>query len=220
MALNDNPVPGSITEAKGCAIPGHHIALEILMGTATNDVLQTEGRQGRATWHRVKKLLCRQRARFRCKRLAGWEIHTLELLSWPLSQPQRKGCSLWVHPLLTCITDSSEELLPQGCAGQHAQWLLPRDVGLTRGDSWVLCNNCLPFHTPSRAPEPVTGQTSAGLCQGLNKSQAAVSSKVSLQLYAKMWMQVCSMLLLKSTLTHFSGGRKSSQNQSKTKKER
>lgn len=36
----------------------------------------------------------------------------------------------------------------------------------------------------------MTGQTSADLCQGLNKSKAAVSTKVSLQLYAKTWMQV------------------------------
>lgn len=99
MAVNDNLVPGSISEAKGCAIPGHHgvIALESLTCTATNDVLQREGRQGRVTWHRVEKLLCRQQAHCRCKRLAGWEIHTLELLLWPLSQPQRKGCPLGVH---------------------------------------------------------------------------------------------------------------------------
>lgn len=93
MAVNDSLVPGSLSEAKGCAIPGQHrvTALEILTCTATNVALQRKGRQGRATWHREEKLLCRQQAHCRWKRLGVWETHTLELLSWPLSQPQREG---------------------------------------------------------------------------------------------------------------------------------
>lgn len=70
---------------------------------------------------RVEKLLCRLQAHCRCKTLAGWEIHALELPLQPLSQLQRKGCSLGVHPLRTCISDTSEELLSQGCGGQYAQ---------------------------------------------------------------------------------------------------
>lgn len=188
------------------------IALEILTCTATNYTLQRDGRQSRATLHRVEKLLCRQQA----VGAKGWQgrRYTAWSCSYGLcSNPRERGVP-W-----ECITDTSGELLSQGCGGQHAQCLLSRDMGLMRGDSWVLHNNCLLFHTPSRALEPMTGQTSADLCQGLNKSQAAVSSKVSLQLYAKTWMQVCSVLLLQSTLTHFSGGRKPSQNNTKNIKQ-
>lgn len=64
-----------------------------------NDALQKEGRQGRTTWHRVEKLLCSQRALCRCQRLAGWEIHTLELLFVPTPE---KGVFLRVHPLHVC----------------------------------------------------------------------------------------------------------------------
>lgn len=96
---------------------------------------------------RVEKLLCSQQALCRCKKLAGWETHTLELLFVPTPE---KGMFLGTHPLHMCVTDTSEEVLLQGCGGQHAQWLLPRDVGLTRGDSWVPHNNCLlstPIHS-------------------------------------------------------------------------
>lgn len=63
----------------------------------SNKLYTSERRKTKQSNFAQSRKAALQTASCRCKRLAGQEIHSLELLLWPLFQPQRKGCPLGVH---------------------------------------------------------------------------------------------------------------------------